>query len=78
MTYPANGKVQDRYAESLLAILMEDGPVALKDPSNYDVRANLMWAATQALNGTLSLGVITSYSIHYTKLYEVLVCAVTC
>jgi len=64
MTYPANGKVQDRYAESLLAILMEDGPVALKDPTNYDVRANLMWAATQALNGTLSLGMPGDWSNH--------------
>lgn len=64
MTYPVNGKVQDRYAESLLQILMEDGPQALKDPTNYDVRANIMWAATQALNGTLSLGVPGDWSIH--------------
>ncbi|STG50219.1 putative alcohol dehydrogenase [Escherichia coli] len=30
--------------------LIEDGPKALKEPENYDVRANVMWAATQALN----------------------------
>lgn len=64
MTYPVNGKVQDYYAESLLKILMEDGPQALTDPMNYDVRANIMWAATQALNGTLSLGMPGDWSIH--------------
>ena len=64
MTYPAHGKVQDYYAESLLKILMEDGPQALTDPVNYDVRANIMWAATQALNGTLSLGMPGDWSIH--------------
>lgn len=64
MTYPVNGKVQDYYAESLLKVLMEEGPKALKEPTNYDVRANIMWAATQALNGTLSLGVPGDWSIH--------------
>ena len=64
MTYPVNAKVQDYYAESLLKVLMEEGPKALKDPTNYDVRANIMWAATQALNGTLSLGVPGDWSIH--------------
>ncbi|MDD2841613.1 MAG: iron-containing alcohol dehydrogenase [Tolumonas sp.] len=64
MTYPVHGKVQDYYAESLLKILMEDGPQALTDPMNYDVRANIMWAATQALNGMLSLGMPGDWSIH--------------
>jgi len=64
MTYPVNGKVQDYYAESLLKILIEEGPQALTDPMNYDVRANIMWAATQALNGTLSLGMPGDWSIH--------------
>ncbi len=64
MTYPVNGKVQDSYAESLLKILMEEGPQALTDPMNYDVRANIMWAATQALNGTLNLGMPGDWSIH--------------
>lgn len=64
MTYPVNAKVQDQYAEALLRILMEDGPNALQDPTNYEVRANLMWAATQALNGTLSLGVPGDWANH--------------
>lgn len=64
MTYPVNMKVSDRFAESLLQNLFEDGPVALEKPEDYDVRANLMWTATMALNGTLKNGVPTDWSTH--------------
>jgi NADP-dependent alcohol dehydrogenase len=64
LTYPVNGKVQDRFAEGLLLNLFEDGPQVLKDPANYDVRANLMWTATMALNGTLSTGVPGDWATH--------------
>ena len=63
-TYPVNAKVQDRIAEGLLRTLIEEGPVALANPQNYDARANLMWAATIALNGTLSTGVPTDWATH--------------
>jgi NADP-dependent alcohol dehydrogenase len=64
VTYPVNAKVQDRIAEGLLRTLLEEGPVAIKDPQNYDARANLMWAATMALNGTLATGVPTNWATH--------------
>lgn len=64
MTYPVNGKVQDEYAEGLLRVLMEEGPKALSSPQDYDVRANIMWAATQALNGILSVGVPGDWATH--------------
>ncbi|SQC22162.1 oxidoreductase YqhD [Klebsiella pneumoniae] len=53
MTYPVDGKIQDRFAEGILLTLIEDGPKALQEPENYNVRANIMWAATQALNGLI-------------------------
>lgn len=64
LTYPVLGKVQDRFAEGLLLTLIEDGPVALKEPENYDVRANLMWSATLALNGLIAAGVPQDWSTH--------------
>ncbi len=64
VTYPVNAKVQDRIAEGLLRTILEDGPVALADPQNYEARANLMWAATMALNGTLATGVPTDWATH--------------
>jgi len=64
LTLPANAKVQDRFAEGLLLTLIEDGPQALVEPENYDVRANIMWAATMALNGLIGAGVPQDWSTH--------------
>ena len=64
LTYPVGAKVQDRFAEGLLLTVMEDGPVALSEPTNYAVRANLMWAATMALNDLLSRGVPGDWATH--------------
>ena len=64
MTYPVGAKVQDRFAEGLLLTLIEEGPQALLDPDNYDVRANVMWCATMALNGLIGSGVPQDWSTH--------------
>ena len=64
LTYPVNGKVQDRLAEGLLLMLLEEGPRALAEPENYDVRANLMWGATLGLNGLLGAGVPEDWAAH--------------
>lgn len=64
LTYPVNGKVQDRFAEGLLLSLLEEGPRALEDPQNYDVRANIMWCATLALNGLIGAGVPQDWTTH--------------
>ena len=64
MTYPTNAKVQDRFAEGLLATIIEEGPKALSDPDNLEVRANLMWSATMALNGLLATGVPGDWASH--------------
>ena len=64
LTYPVNAPVQDRFAESLLQTLIEEGPLALSQPDNYDVRANLMWVATLALNGLIGAGVPQDWSTH--------------
>lgn len=64
ITYPINAPIQDRIAEGLLITLIEEGPKALQNPWDYDVRANLMLAATIALNGTLAMGVPTDWASH--------------
>jgi NADP-dependent alcohol dehydrogenase len=64
MTYPAGAKVQDRFAEGLLSTLVEEGPKALAEPHNYEVRANLMWTATLALNGLIGAGVPQDWATH--------------
>ena len=64
LTYPANAPVQDRFAEGLLQTLIEIGPQALAEPENYEVRANLMWVATLALNGLIGSGVPQDWATH--------------
>ncbi|MFB2743825.1 alcohol dehydrogenase [Aeromonas veronii] len=64
LTYPVNAKVQDRFAEGLLLTLIEDGPKALAEPHNYEVRANIMWSATMALNGLIGAGVPQDWATH--------------
>lgn len=64
MTYSVNGKVQDRFAEGLLLTLIEEGPKALAEPENYDVRASVMWSATLALNGLIGQGVPQDWATH--------------
>ncbi|WP_439835460.1 alcohol dehydrogenase [Aeromonas enteropelogenes] len=64
LTYPVNAKVQDRFAEGLLLTLIEEGPKALAEPENYDMRANIMWSATMALNGLIGAGVPHDWATH--------------
>ena len=64
LTYPVNADIQDRFAESILSTLIDNGPKALAEPENYDVRANVMWAATMALNGLIGAGVPQDWATH--------------
>ncbi|WP_105258261.1 iron-containing alcohol dehydrogenase [Pseudoalteromonas sp. T1lg88] len=64
LTYPVNAPLQDRFAEGILSTLIEQGPLALAEPQNYDVRANVMWSATMALNGLIGQGVPHDWATH--------------
>lgn len=48
--------LQDRMAESILKTCINYGQIAIKEPDNYEARANLMWAGSLALNSMLSCG----------------------
>ncbi|MBA6416889.1 MAG: iron-containing alcohol dehydrogenase [Cognaticolwellia sp.] len=66
LTYSVNGKVQDRFSEGLMQTLIEEGPKALlpETKENLEVRANIMWSATMALNGLIGAGVPQDWSTH--------------
>lgn len=49
--------VQDGLAESLMKTIMEATRGCLDTPDDYDSRADMMWAATLALNGLTRAGV---------------------
>ena len=54
----------DRFAESILKTCIKYCPIALQQPDNYEARANLMWASTQALNGLTSAGKGGGWTCH--------------
>ncbi|TRW48117.1 iron-containing alcohol dehydrogenase [Aliidiomarina halalkaliphila] len=64
LTYPVGAHLQDRLAEAILKTLIELGPETLAQPKNYEVRANVMWCATMALNGLIGSGVPQDWSTH--------------
>ncbi|MCF6776272.1 iron-containing alcohol dehydrogenase [Thiotrichales bacterium 19X7-9] len=64
LTYPADAPLQDRFAEGILLTLIEEGPKVVADPTNYNARANIMWAATMALNNLIRQGVPQDWSTH--------------
>ncbi|MCG9967356.1 iron-containing alcohol dehydrogenase [Pelotomaculum terephthalicicum JT] len=64
VTFPAEGRFQDRTAEGILQTLIEIGKKTIGNPTDYDARANLAWCATMALNGLIGAGVPQDWSAH--------------
>jgi len=64
ITVPVGAQIQDRWAEAIMKTLIEIGPQVLKNPTDYGLRANLMWAATCALNGIIGVGVPQDWATH--------------
>ncbi|WP_434512351.1 iron-containing alcohol dehydrogenase [Desulfitobacterium sp. AusDCA] len=56
--------LQSRLAEGILQTCIKYAPIAMRDPENYEARANLMWASSLAINGLLSLGKERKWTCH--------------
>lgn len=56
--------VQEQLAHSFMKTCFKYGPIALKEPDNYEARANLMWASSLSLNGLVASGFGKSWSCH--------------
>lgn len=56
--------LQNRMAEALLKTCIKYGPIAVENPEDYEARSNLMWASSLAINGLLSYGKTTEWSVH--------------
>lgn len=54
----------DCFSESILKTCIKYCPIALKEPENYEARANLMWASSMALNSLLTAGKGGGFSCH--------------
>nr|WP_122013078.1 iron-containing alcohol dehydrogenase [Maliibacterium massiliense] len=56
--------VIDRMAEGVWKTLLWAGPKVLKEPENYDYRAEIMWAGTVAHNDTVGVGRESDWASH--------------
>ena len=51
-----NMELTDRLAEGLLCTVMENARILLREPDNYEARAEVMWAGSLAHNGLTGCG----------------------
>ncbi|WOC32999.1 MULTISPECIES: iron-containing alcohol dehydrogenase [Caproicibacterium] len=56
--------LQARLAEGILKTVIRYAPIAIDHPEDYEARANLMWASSLAINGLISYGESTAWSVH--------------
>jgi alcohol dehydrogenase YqhD (iron-dependent ADH family) len=57
-------EVTDRLCESLLKTMINQTPRVIKDPNNYDARANIMWAGMLAHNNVCGVGGDQGWASH--------------
>ncbi len=57
--------LQERLCESILQTVVENAEIAIREPDNYEARANLMLSGTYALNGgMISVGMQNDWAAH--------------
>ena len=54
----------DCFMEGLMKTIIRYAPVAMREPENYEARANLMWTSSWAINGFIEGGKRQAWSCH--------------
>ncbi len=54
----------DAFMEGLMRTVVKYAPVAIKEPENYEARANLMWTSSWAINGFIGMDKRKAWSCH--------------
>lgn len=54
----------DGVMEALMKTVIKYAPIAMKEPDNYEARANLMWTSSWAINGFINGGKRQAWSCH--------------
>ncbi len=54
----------DCFMEGMMKTVIRYAPVAMREPDNYEARANLMWTSTWAINGFVAAGKRHDWSCH--------------
>lgn len=64
ITQAKNVELSDRISEGLLVTVRDAGIKVLKNPKDYEARANLMWAGSLSHNGLTGTGRINDFPVH--------------
>ncbi len=64
-TNTQGAEISTRIGEALLLTIIKEARIVMKDPENYDARANLMWASTMAHNGSCGVGRSEDWATHF-------------
>ena len=64
LTNTAEVEVTDRMIEALMLTMIHEGPRVIKDPDNYEARANIMWAGMMAHNNSCGVGRSQDWNSH--------------
>ena len=54
----------DCFMEGMMKTIIKYAPIAMKEPENYEARANLMWTSSWAINGFTHGGKQQEWSCH--------------
>ena len=54
----------DCFMEGMMKTVIKYAPIAMKEPDNYEARANLMWTSSWAINGFVASGKRKIWSCH--------------
>ncbi|MBK5202038.1 MAG: iron-containing alcohol dehydrogenase, partial [Spirochaetaceae bacterium] len=54
----------DSFMEGMMKTIIKYAPIAMKEPDNYEARANLMWTSSWAINGFVNGGKQQAWSCH--------------
>lgn len=57
-------EITDRLCEAVLLTMIKEAPRAVREPDNYDARANIMWAGTVAHNDIVGVGRSQDWNSH--------------
>ena len=57
-------EITDRMCEAVLLTMIKEVPRVIKDPNNYDARANIMWAGMVAHNNLVGVGREQDWASH--------------
>lgn len=54
----------DCFMEGMMKTIIKYAPIAMREPENYEARANLMWTSSWAINGFVKSGKSQAWSCH--------------